>query len=506
MELPLEVKGLIKEFPGVLALDEVSFDLRAGEVHALVGENGAGKSTLIKVVTGVYQPDAGDVTFLGEPVSFATPAEALAAGIATTYQEINLVRQLSVARNLWMGREPTRWGLLDIKRMNDQAEEVLGRYGIEVDVRRSVATLGVGVQQMIAVVRAITADARVVILDEPTSSLEPREVERLFAMVAQLRNEGVGVVYVTHKLEEVFDLCDRVTVLRDGRRVHTGPTAELNRLQLVAAMLGRSISDVRARGVTLFDHESSIESERPVIRAVDLTRRGLLHEVSVAVRRGEILGLAGLLGSGRTETVKAIFGTQPIDAGRVEVGGRTIRRNSPGASINAGVGLLAEDRKEEGIIPTLSVRDNLILAALNHHSRFGFISRRKAARAADGYIARLRIKVRDAGQSIADLSGGNQQKVLIARLLCIQPRGLLLDEPTRGIDVGAKAEVQSLIGELADDGLAVILISSELQDVVEGSDRVLVLKDGAVVGALSNSMISESEIMDLIAHTNGAES
>ena len=501
--LALDVRGLRKEFPGVTALDEVSFELRSGEVHALVGENGAGKSTLIKIITGVYRPDAGELRVMGKAETFSTPREAQAAGIATTYQEINLVRQMSVARNLWLGREPTSWGLLDIRAMNAQAEELLARYGIALDVRRPVSTLGVGTQQMIAVVRAVSTDARVVILDEPTSSLEPREVERLFEMVRRLRADDVGVVYVSHKLEEIFELCDRVTVLRDGRRVHTGPTADLNRLQLVAHMLGREIGDVRARGVTNFERSASIEGQPPVMEASRLTRRRLLDNVTVDVRRGEILGLAGLLGSGRTETVKAIFGIQAVDKGEVLIAGKFVRRGSPPASVKAGLGLLAEDRMEEGVVPTLSVEDNLVLAALHRYSRWGFISRRKIRRAAEESISRLQIKVADPGRGISELSGGNQQKVLIARLLCSDPRVLLLDEPTRGIDVGAKAEVQKLIGDLADEGLAVILISSELADIVEGSDRVLVLRDGAVVGTLTGTETSEAAIMDLVAHAAG---
>ena len=498
--LALDVRGLRKTFPGVVALDDVSFELRRGEVHALVGENGAGKSTLIKVVTGVYQPDAGEIRLMGESVSFSTPRDALAAGIATTYQEINLVRQMSVARNLSLGREPLSWGLLDIKAMSERATELLGRFGIDLDVRRPIATLGVGTQQMIAVVRAVSADARVVVLDEPTSSLEPREVERLVDMVRHLRDDGVAVVYVSHKLEEVFELCDRVTVLRDGRRVHTGQIAELNRLQLIAHMLGRDIGDVRARGVTRFDRDASIESSTPVIEAIDLSRRRVLDGVSVDVRRGEIVGLAGLLGSGRSETVKAIFGTQPVDHGEVQVDGTPVRLGSPPSSVKAGIGLLSEDRKEEGVVATLSVADNLVLGSLHRFSRFGFVSRRKVQRSADDFAERLRIKVTDTTRGISELSGGNQQKVLIARLLCSDPRVLLLDEPTRGIDVGAKAEVQGLIGDLADEGLAVILISSELEDVVEGSDRVLVFRDGAVVGTLAGDDITESAIMELVAH------
>ena len=495
----LGVTDVSKRFGGVVALDRVSIELQAGEVHALVGENGAGKSTLIKILTGVYQPDEGQIVYRGSPISFARPRDAQAAGISTIYQEVNLVPLLSVARNLFLGHEPTnRLGLIDFGRMERDARTVLARYGIDVDVTLPLRQLGLGVQQMVAIARAVSADHRVVIMDEPTSSLEPREVARLLQVVDVLRRDGVAVVYVSHRLEEVFRLCDRVTVLRDGRRVHTGPIAAITRLELVSRMLGREVADV-ARARTRFNERDTTRAADAVLRAADLTRRHVLDHVSVEARAGEVVGLAGLLGSGRSETAKAIYGADPLDEGTVEVDGKAIRGGSPRAAIAAGIALIPEDRKAEGIVPTLSVRDNIVLAALPSLSRAGLVSDRAQDAVVERLMTRLRIKASGPGQRVGELSGGNQQKVLLARVLCLDPRVLILDDPTRGIDVGAKAEIQALISELAAGGMAVLLISSELEEVVEGSDRIVVLRDGAVVGTLAGDEVSEEGVMTLIA-------
>ncbi len=495
----LEVQDVSKRFGGVVALAEVSLELHPGQVHALVGENGAGKSTLIKVLTGVHQPDQGRIIYRGSPVTFDRPLDAQAAGISTIYQEVNLVPLVSVARNLFLGHEPTnRLGLIDFDRMHREAEVILARYGIRVDVRRPLRELGLGVQQMVAIARAIAADHRVVIMDEPTSSLEPREVERLMEVVDLLRREGVAVVYVTHRLDEVFRVCDRVTVLRDGRRVHTGDVAGITRLELVSRMLGREVSDV-ARARTRFSSHETTQLTEPVLRATDLTRRHVLDHVSLEARPGEVVGLAGLLGSGRTETAKAIYGAQPLDDGSVEVGGVPIRLGSPRIALAAGVALIPEDRKADGIIPSLSVRDNIVLAALPALSRGGFVSERRQDAIVERLMARLRIKASGPDQRVGELSGGNQQKVLLARVLCLEPRVLILDDPTRGIDIGAKAEIQALISELAEGGLAVVLISSELEEVVEGSDTIVVLRDGAVVGTMTGTDVTQDGVMALIA-------
>ncbi|MCW2882286.1 MAG: sugar transporter ATP-binding protein [Sphaerisporangium sp.] len=497
----LEARNVTKRFPGVLALDDVSFAVRPGEVHALVGENGAGKSTLIKIFTGVHQPDGGELRYGGGPAAFATPMEAQRSGISTIYQEVNLVPMMSVARNLLLGREPrNRLGVIDATRMYGEAERALAGYGVKADVRRPLRTLGMGAQQMVALARAISIDARVVIMDEPTSSLEPREVETLFGVIRRLRDDGIAVIYVSHRLDELYQVCDRVTVLRDGRLAHNGPMAGLARLQLISLMLGRDLNEVRASGATRFsrDHDA-IATGEPVIEARGLTRRHVLREVSVSVRPGEVVGLGGLLGAGRSETAKAIMGALPLDSGEVIVAGLPLRRRSTATAIRAGVSLLPEDRKAEGIIPNLSVRENIVLASLPHLARGGVVSDARIDEVVDAFIRKLRIKASSPHQKVSELSGGNQQKVLLARWLAMRPKVLLLDEPTRGIDVGAKAEVQALIDELAEEGLGVLLISSDLEELAEGSDRIIVLREGAVVGELSGADVTEEGIMASIA-------
>ena len=457
----LSVTGLSKTFPGVRALDGVDFTARAGEVHALIGENGAGKSTLIKVLTGVYRPDpaaepgTGVITYDGSQVEFATPLAAQHAGISTIYQEVNLVPLMSVARNLFLGREPRgRLGLIDFRRMHREAEQALGGLGVRVDVRRPLRELGVGAQQMVALARAVAVDARVVIMDEPTSSLEPREVATLFGVIRMLRARGIAVIYVSHRLDELYEVCDTVTVLRDGRSVHSGPIAALDRLRLVSLMLGRDVGDVREEGLTKFTGGHDTDAQ-PVLQAQDLTVRHQLRGVSLAIR--------------------------------------------------AGVSLLPEDRKAEGIVPGLSVRENIALAALPGLSRFGLVDEARIDRVVDTFMKRLRIKASGPHQKVGELSGGNQQKVLLARWLAMNPKVLLLDEPTRGIDVGAKAEVQKLIDELADDGLGVLLISSDVEELIEGSDRVVVLKDGAVVEELTGDAVTEDRLMRAIAAAPAAQ-
>ncbi|MHA3703277.1 sugar ABC transporter ATP-binding protein [Jatrophihabitans sp. YIM 134969] len=496
----LSVRNLSKSFAGVRALDDVSLDLHAGSVHALVGENGAGKSTLIKLVTGVYTPDSGVVVHQGEETSFSSPRAAQQAGIATIYQEVSLAPQLSVARNFFLGRAYTRFGRLDLRRMNREAAEGLARLGIVAEPRRQLGELGLGVQQMVAIARAVSTQARVVIMDEPTSSLEPREVEKLLSVVDLLRREGVAVVYVSHKLDEVFRACDTITVLRDGKLVWTGPTADTNRRQLISRMLGRDAAEFDDGRVTRLSGRAPVDpGAAPVLEAVDMRRKLVLDDVTVRVRPGEVVGLAGLLGSGRSETAKAVFGALPLDSGVVSVDGKRLRRQNPATRIRHRVAFLPEDRKAEGIIPDLSIRDNIGLAALPQLTRAGFVRRGKLDEIVDVFFRRLRIKASSPMQKVSELSGGNQQKVLLARLLCLNPKVLLLDEPTRGIDVGAKAEVQSLVAELAEKGMAVVLISSELEEVVEGSDSVVVLRDGAQLATLFGDDISEDTIMDTIA-------
>jgi ribose transport system ATP-binding protein len=494
----LEVVGVSKQFPGVRALDDVSFTLRAGEVHALVGENGAGKSTLIKVLTGVYSPDGGEVRYQGEPISFGGPLDAQAAGISTIYQEVNLVPLMSVARNLFLTREPrNRFGLVDVARMNREAAEILSGFGITSDVRRPLGRLPLGAQQMVALARAVMVDAKVVVMDEPTSSLEPREVETLFGVIHQLHERGVGIIYVSHRLDELYRICDSVTILRDGRLVHAGKLAGLERVELVSHMLGRPVSAGRA--FTSFAGEHDAAGGPPVLKATDLISRHRLAGVSFEVRPGEVVGLGGLLGAGRSETIKAVAGALPLDSGAVEVDGRPLRRPTPVSALKAGIAVQPEDRKAEGIALGLSVRENIALAVLPRLSTAGVVSERKIDEIVDTFMRRLRIKASSPHQRVGDLSGGNQQKVLLARLLATEPKVLLLDEPTRGIDVGAKAEVQALIDELAAEGLGVVLVSSDAEELIEGSDRVVVLRDGAVVGMLRGDEVTTEQLMNVIA-------
>jgi ribose transport system ATP-binding protein len=496
----LEVVDISKTFPGVRALDGVSFRLQAGEVHALVGENGAGKSTLIKVLTGVYQPDTGELRYQDEPVQFGTPMAAQYAGISTIYQEVNLVPLMSVVHNLFLGREPRRFGLLDEGRMHREAQAVLAGYGVTADVRRPLGTLALGARQMVALARAVMIDAKVVIMDEPTSSLEPREVETLFGVIRDLHARGIGIVYVSHRLDELYRICDAVTILRDGRVVHTGKLADLERIRLVSLMLGRDTSEVRRAGSTAFSGAATGDTgAAPVLRVEGLTSKLKLHDISFDVRPGEVVGLGGLLGAGRSETIKAIGGAYPLDSGDVQVDGVSLKKPTTVRAVKAGIAVQPEDRKAEGIVAGLSVRENIALAVLPRVSRLGLVSDSKIDEIVDRYMKRLRIKASSPDQLVGDLSGGNQQKVLLARLLATGPKVLLLDEPTRGIDVGAKAEVQSLIDELAAEGLGVVLVSSDAEELIEGADRVVVLRDGVVVGTLTGAEVTTEDLMATIA-------
>ncbi|MFJ3142059.1 sugar ABC transporter ATP-binding protein [Streptomyces halstedii] len=496
----LEARAVSKRFPGVVALDGVSFSLRPGETHALVGENGAGKSTLIKVLTGVYRPDGGELRMAGRPVRFARPFEAQQAGISTIYQEVNLVPLMSAARNIFLGREPkNRLGLIDFTRMHREAGELLDGFGVRVDPRRPLHTLGIGTQQMVALARAVSVNAQVVIMDEPTSSLEPREVETLFRVIENLRGQGIAVLYVSHRMDELYRVCERVTVLRDGRHIHTGDLADLDRMRLVSMMLGRDLAEVRRSGATSFAAEGHEAARTPVLTAGALSSRHRLHDVSLSLYAGEVLGLGGLLGSGRSETAKALSGALPLDAGELTVDGHPLKRLTPAAAIRAGISLLPEDRKAEGIVPGLSVRENIVLAAMPRLSRAGVVSRARQDRIVDIFMKRLRIKASSPEQKVGELSGGNQQKVLLARWLCLEPKVLLLDEPTRGIDVGAKAEVQRLIDDLAGEGLAVLLISSDIEELIEGADRIVVLRGGAVAGELVGDEVDESRLLEVLA-------
>lgn len=503
----LHMQGITKRFGSALALDGVDLTLERGEVHALVGENGAGKSTLVKIMTGAYHRDEGTVALEGAPVAFDTPADAQRAGVCAVHQEIHLLTHRTVAENIFLGREPMKWGLVDWARMYREAGQTLIDLGLDIDAHATVGSLNTARQQMVAIARGVSLGAKVLVLDEPTSSLSPREVAILYALVRTLRDKGTAIVYISHRFDELYAICDRVTILRDGRLVEARPMSGLNRLDLVCLMLGKPREALR-QGITAFgDHPHAVASESsiaPLLRTEHVGNGPKLHDVSLEVRPGEIVGLAGLLGSGRTETARAVFGAEPCNHGAVFLNGTRVVLRSPEDAIRAGVGFVSEDRKAEGIIPELSIRENLTLAALPMLTRFGIVSKAKQRAMVDRFMQRLGIKATSADQRIRELSGGNQQKVLLARWLCTNPKLLILDEPTRGIDIGAKGEIQALINELSSDGLGVLMISSELEELVEGSTRVVVLRDGQNVAELRGADISQQSIIHAMAAGDGS--
>ena len=503
----LSMRDIAKRFGAVAALNDASLDVAAGEVHALVGQNGAGKSTLIKVLTGFHRRDRGEVTFDGRPFEASSPGDAQAKGIATIYQEVNLVGFRSVAENIGLGRRFSRLGLLDRGRMEAEARALLGQFNLDIDVRHSLDSYPIATQQMVAIARAIGFKAKLVIMDEPTSSLDDREVESLFAVIRGLKRDGVSTVFVSHKLDELFAVCDRVTIMRDGTTVRVGAMAAMSKLDLVAAMLGRDLATVARRGATGFGTKATDKTAelRPVLDAQALRRAPLVQDVSFAVGAGEIVGLSGLLGSGRTESVRLLFGADRPDGGEIAFDGRPYAPREPRAAIAAGLGFCTEDRKHEGIVPDLSVRENLTLALMPRLTALGIVDERRQRVIVDRFVKRLGIKCSSPEQPIRELSGGNQQKVLLARWLCTDPKLLILDEPTRGIDVGAKAEIQALIRELAGTGLAVLMVSSEIEEIVEGSDRAYVLRDGRTVAMLENDGLTEEAVLLAMAHGNAAE-
>jgi ribose transport system ATP-binding protein len=500
----LSMRAMDKKFAGIPALTGASLEVLPAEVHALIGQNGAGKSTMIKILTGAYEKDAGDVEFDGAPFVVTSPQEAQRHGISTIYQEINLVPYRSVTENIFLGREHRRFGLLDWGRMHREAAEVLRRFDVTVDVHRPLMSFNTAIQQMVAIARAVSFKAKLVIMDEPTSSLDEHEVAVLFDVIRQLKREGVAVIFVSHKLDELYAVCDRVTIMRDGRTVAVAPMAEMTKLQLVAAMLGRDLATVRAEGATAF-HGHAQEIGRELLRADHLQVGRRVRDVSVEVHAGEIVGLAGLLGSGRTETARAVFAADRVDGGTIRFGGHDEHFPTPAAAIAAGMGFCSEDRKIEGIVPDMSVRENLTLALLPQLSRSGVVDEARQREIVLRFFAKLGVKCSGLEQKIRELSGGNQQKVLLARWMCMNPKLLILDEPTRGIDVGAKAEIQALIRQLADQGLGVLMISSELEEVIEGSDRVFVLRDGRTVAELRKGEITEPAVMSAMAHGEGAD-
>jgi len=484
----LRVEGLVKNFPGVVALDGVSFDLHAGEVHVLLGENGAGKSTLIKCLAGVYQPDGGQVFVDGSPVHIHNTAQAQALGIATIYQEFNLVPQLSVAENVMLGRQPRSFGIVDPRRMHAEASRAMERVGLRLDPRTPVSRLGVARQQLVEIAKALSLDARVLILDEPTAALADDEVDRLLKLMTELREAGVGMVFISHHLDEIRRIGQRVTVLRDGRSVGTVP-ASTSTDELVRMMVGRSIESQYPRERT--------EVGKEVLRVEHLTSTGRFEDVSLTVRAGEVVGLAGLVGAGRTEVLRAIFGADAYDSGTVKVRDTRVPRHHVHAAIGAGLGLVPEDRKAHGLVLGASVADNLGLVSLRKATKAGLVDRKRLRDLAREAVKDLSIRTPSIQALVKNLSGGNQQKVVMGKWLSADPAVLLLDEPTRGVDVGARVEIYQLVNKLTASGRGVLLVSSDLPEVLGMCDRILVMAQGRLVGELTHEEATQDAVMAL---------
>lgn len=494
----ISMTSISKTFPGVKALSNVNFHLKKGEIHALMGENGAGKSTLIKVLTGVYELESGEILMDGfdKPIANHSPQEAQENGISTVYQEVNLCPNLTVAENLFIGREPRKWGFIDWKTMNKKSEELLKKLDIEVSPTRMLDECSLAIQQMIAIARAVDMECKVLILDEPTSSLDDEEVSKLFILMRHLKSEGVGIVFVTHFLEQVYEVCDRITVLRNGEYVGEYEIESLPRVMLVAKMMGKDFDDLAdIKG----EHKGSGKEKIPVIEAEGLGHVGTIKPFDLTINKGEVVGLTGLLGSGRSELVRAIYGADKADSGKLKVNGKEVKISAPIDAMKLGMAYLPEDRKREGIIPDLSVRENIIIALQAKKGMFKLMSRKEMEDAADKYIDMLQIKTASRETPIKSLSGGNQQKVIIGRWLLTNPDYLILDEPTRGIDIGTKTEIQKLVLNLADEGKAVTFISSEVEEMIRTCSRMAVLRDGKMVGELSDEELTQSTIMSTIA-------
>ena len=486
----LEIRGISKAFPNVLALTNVSLDIIPGEILAIMGENGAGKSTLLKIINGDYQPDVGTLSMDGRALSFSGPRDSHRAGIRVIYQEPEIIPGVDVAENIWAGELPKRLGLIDRRRLNEQVRRSLAQYGFEDILPTDL--LGDGLssaqRQLVEIMRALKSGVRVLALDEPTSSLTNEEVNRLFALVRRLRDDGVAIIYVSHRIKEILQLCDRVAILRDGCLIGVKPSSELSEAEIVRLMVGRDLSDVF--------HRRPAGTGREVLR-VDHLHSDWHSDVSFHINAGEVVGFAGLVGAGRTELAKVIFGELPKASGRVLLNGREVDIRRPDDAIAKGIGFAPEDRKREGLVLIRSVLENTSLAILQRLSRFHFVRRGLERSVAASFVERLRVRTPSIDQEVGKLSGGNQQKVVLARWLAARPGVLILDEPTRGIDVGAKAEIYNLIDELANEGLAIMFISSELPEILALSDRIYVMQNGRITGELQGATASEEAVLKL---------
>jgi len=484
----LELRKISKSFSGVEVLHEVSFALRPGEVHALLGENGAGKSTLVKIITGVHQPDTGEIILTGQPVHFGDARESRQAGIAAIYQELSLFPDLDVAENIFAGRQPiTFGGRVDWRKLYAEAGKLLESLGVKLDLKQKARTLSIAQQQMVEIARAFSINAQILIMDEPTSSLTLHEVDDLFRLVRRLRAEGTAIIFISHRLEELFTLADRVTVLRDGSYVDTRLMKEVTRDDLIRMMVGRTITN-------LFPKQD-VAAGDVILKVENLTRAGSFYDVSFELRRGEILGLAGLVGAGRTNVARAIFGVEPPTAGRIQVEGREVAINSPQQAIAFGLAYVPEDRQLHGLIPAMPLTPNISLPMLPHYSQMGWLQDKLERKSAYESALQMEVRANNVWQLARELSGGNQQKVVLAKWLSTKPRILILDEPTRGIDVGTKAAVHGLMSKLAAEGMAILMISSELPEILGMSDRVIVMREGHVTAQFSRAEATQENII-----------
>ena len=484
----LQMEKINKSFPGVRALQDVDFEVHAGEVMVLLGENGAGKSTLIKIMTGAYAKDSGRMILQGREVEIRNPKHAQDLGISAVYQEFNLVPHLNVMENLFLGRYPvTTVGSVDWGQMDQESRAILGELDVNIDPRWSLSELGVAQQQMIEIAKALLLKAQVIIMDEPTSALAPHEIEELFMAINRLKARGVGIIYISHRLEEVFRVGDRVTVLRDGQLVGNVDVADADMDMLIRMMVGRELREK-------FPKQSAVSSKE-ALRVVGLNRKGILHDINFSLNKGEVLGIAGLVGSGRTELCRAVFGADRIDSGEIHVHGDRVEIRAPTDAIRAGIGFLTEDRKGQGLVLGEPVKHNVSLPILKLLSRLGFLNKREEEKLVEGYVRDLRIKTPTIMQAAQFLSGGNQQKVVLAKWLCVHSKILLFDEPTRGIDVGAKVEVYELMNQLTSQGAAVVMVSSELPEVLGMSDRIMVMRDGRLVADIPRGEATQDGIL-----------
>lgn len=494
----LEIRGLSKSFPGVKALDSVNFTLRRGEIHAIMGENGAGKSTLIKVLTGLYKRDKGSIKLDGEDFESSSPMDAANKGISTVYQEINLVTNLSVAENIFIGRQPMKMGHVDWNEMNSKAKAALNKLDLDIDVTEQLSSFSTAIQQMIAIARSLDIEAKILILDEPTSSLDTAECKQLFSIMNKLKNQGMGIIFITHFLDQVYENTDYITVLRNGSYVGEYPVEELPRIKLISKMLGKELKQLDE--LTASCHkEETLNRTDILIKADKVGRKGVVHPFDLDIYKGEVLGLVGLLGSGRSEIAKILFGIEKKTTGNISIGDRVVNLSNPRTAIKNSIAFCPEDRKIEAILPELTVRENIILALQANMGLFSGLTRKEQDEICDKYIDLLKIKVSGKEQKAGTLSGGNQQKLILARWLAMKPELLILDEPTRGIDVGAKSEIEKIIHKMSEDNQSVLFISSELEEIIRCSNRVVVLRDRFKVGELEGRDLTEEKIMNAIA-------